>query len=1362
MVASINLTLSTADCLLFEQTAAFIAEACKSNGQQNVKQLFTKTTSPMSQIILQTALQNHDLFKFGFYDDIPATWKIKMEEETTAGTTKAIQYAVLNPSSLHLADAQITDFRQIKWKIPLVEYISPIGTPPIVTTGMTLRTTIHPSQALTMIRATDTNPYHVDASSPAIFDVCFQSQRSHDVTIFTTFRPQTNPLMALSPSDVHQLPLAPLPEAERTRLLRQTHSIPSRGRDTTPYTSRRASREPSHPPGQGPHGPPGNNASPEPPGNNGPPGPPDNDGPPGPPGNNGPPGPPGNDGPPGGRPPGHDQPPGGGQPPRGGDPVRRPSVQFQPSNTTDQPPPVSNSTNNPRQSTPAVDVPTSMVTPSGPSVPFPNGLPSVTSHPTGLGGNVMSNSNGVTATEGTQIGDQGNGLNPPNIVSDQQFASDNNNSNPFSQSSTESNNPPYQPVSDNMNYNNQHNNRQNQPWRQSAPQPGAGYGYQPGYGQQQPGAGQRFQAPGHPQHRPQGPQGFQQQHAAGHQQQQLAGPRPGGPPAPGQGFHPQPGSNPIRPSNNGHNNYQASFGPQPGQGGNQRPPSLMDNPIQPPFQNQVTDNIATTYPDLYAEINAKLSSLHQPPLMHDNSQSEDGYESNSGSGFARGKKRGGRKIQAAKARAAHRNQSQGLDGSYIAPSNQDFRQAHSYPQPGTGNGGQNLSQYGAASLPPSFQGNQNGNGPHAQVNSVPNHINNNGANDVTLQTTCDLPESVINGIVNMSNPTNAQLKYILQGSVPAHLLHVAIERNQDLIQLRRLVEDLFQLWGQNRLSIEIIQNMANTHRGYLDRVRNAIANNSFGTKFNNYATDIALEAQETLDKFYADLLKKKESRATLDWSLNSSDFTPLVNLGDVSTSPMPDPRSNFSLQGGSGRSASAAAPPPPPGSNQGSMSQGGGFDTSGLSAQNAGQGAGQGQGQAALNTNPGAGQAPGSASNGNMGNGAMSTAPPINNNNSGVFSQSGIANDAALGRSQFNGSQAMDSINRMDLDRVRSLLVEKEAELAKPQTAHMKGFLEAYRETLLGREVYLVGEEEKRRLQQQQEEARRLQQQQEEAQRQLQQQEEAQRQLQLQQQQAQSQAAALSNSGAPPPPSGSDNLDHVRRAELECSTQSQPDNGNHQPGTSFTTQRTLAFSEQQPTAASTPAQFSQAGVSNGGQSSSVGLATNSSVQADLSNSQGLGSINNVSSSAPGGAPPMAPGAGAGATSTNYAPSAPEQAPGTDGPFIQFDNRSVSVDLPSNSCPNVNLNQFSKASQLASSSRSCVSTPVAQSTHPQVMNLLAKSGQAMSLAKQRIRGNNLSNISMNITNSPSSPSTSGTSSSATSGTTAGLSSLNCFM
>ena len=141
---------------------------------------------------------------------------------------------------------------------------------------------------------------------------------------------------------------------------------------------------------------------------------------------------------------------------------------------------------------------------------------------------------------------------------------------------------------------------------------------------------------------------------------------------------------------------------------------------------------------------------------------------------------------------------------------------------------------------------------------------------------------------------------------------------------------------------------------------------------------------------------------------------------------------------------------------------------------------------------------------------------------------------------------------------------------------------------------------------------------------------------------------------------------------------------------------------------------------------------------------------------------MAPGAGAGATSTNYAPSAPEQAPGTDGPFIQFDNRSVSVDLPSNSCPNVNLNQFSKASQLASSSRSCVSTPVAQSTHPQVMNLLAKSGQAMSLAKQRIRGNNLSNISMNITNSPSSPSTSGTSSSATSGTTAGLSSLNCFM
>ena len=1361
MVASINLTLSTADCLLFEQTAAFIAENCRSNGQQSVKQLFTKTTSPMSQIILQTTLQNHDLFKFGFYDAFTAKWKIKMEDETTAGTTKAIQYAVLNPSSLQMADAQITDFRQIKWKIPLVEYISPIGTPPIITTNMILETTIHPSQAITMIRATDTNPYHVDACSPAIFDVCFQSQRSHDVTIFSTFRPQTNPLMALTPSEVHQLPLAPLPEAERTRLLRQLHSIPPpRGRDATPYASRRpgASREPSHPPDQGPHGPPGNNASPEPPGidgppgppdNDGPPGPPDNDGPPGPPDNNGPPGPPGSNGPPGGRPPGHDQPPGGDQPPRGGAPVRRPSVQFQPSNVNNQPIPTSNSTINPRHSTPAVDAPPSTAATSGPSVPFPNGLPPVTSHPTGLGGNVMSNSDGVTVrTEGNQRGGQGNdGLNPPNTISDQQFASDNisNNSNPFSQSSNDTNNPPYQPVSDNMNYNNQYNNRQtcqtSQAWRQPAPQPGAGYGYQPGYGQQQPGAGQRFQAPGHPQHRPQGPQGFQQQHAAGHQQQQLAGLRPGGPPASGQGFHPQSGSNPIRPSNNGQNNYQASFGPQPGQGGNQRPPSLMDNPIQPPFQNQVTDNITTTYPDLYAEINARLSAFHQPPPMHDNLQSDDGYDSNSGSGLVR-KRRGGKKVQAAKAKAAHRNQNQSLDGSYIAPPNQDFRQAHSYPQQGTGNGGQNLSQYGAASLPPSFQGIQNGNGPHAQVNSVPNHINNNGANDVTLQTTCELPESVVNGIVNMSNPTNAQLKYMLQGSVPAHLLHVAIERNQDLIQLRRLVEDLFQLWGQNRLSIEIIQNMANTHRGYLDRVRNAIANNSFGTKFNNYATDIALEAQETLDKFYADLLKKKESRATLDWSLNSSDFTPLVNLGDVSTSPMPDPRSNFSLQGGSGRSASAAAPPPP-GSNQGSMSQGGGFDIPGLSAQNAGQGAGQGQGQAALNINPGAGQAPSSASNGNMGNGAMSTAPPINNNNSGVLSQSGIANDAALGRSQFNGSQAMDSINRMDLDRVRSLLVEKEAELAKPQTAHMRGFLEAYRETLLGREVYLVGEEDKRRLQ-------------------LQQQEEAQRQLQLQQQQAQSQAAALSNSGAPPAPSSSDNLDHVRRAELECSTQSQPDNGNHQPGTSFTAQRTLAFSEQQPTAASTPAQFSQAGVSHGGQGSSVGLATNSSAQADLSNSQGLGSINNVSSSAPGGAPPMAPGAGAGATSSNYAPSAPEQSSGNDGPFIQFDNRSVSVDLPSNSCPNVNLNQFSKVSQQASSSRACVSTPAAQSTHPQVMNLLAKSGQAMSLAKQRIRGNNLSNISMNITNSPSSPSTSGTSSSATSGTTAELSSLNCFM
>ena len=1327
MVTSINLTLSTSDCLLFEQTAAFLAEACRSNDQVSVKQLFTKTTSPLSQIILQTSLQNHDLFKFSFYDDIPATWKIKLEEESIAGSTKATHYAVLNPSSLRLADAQVTEFRQIKWRVPLVEHISPIGTPPIHTHDMTLHTTIHPVQSLHMISANDMSPCQVDACSPAIFDVCFQSHRSHDTTIFSTFRPQYHTLMALAPNDVHQLPLAPLSEAERTRLLRQLHSIPlPRGRENTPFASRQpgASRGPSRPPDLDPPGPPG-----------------------------------------GDRPDGDDPPPGDDQPPRGGAQIRRPSVQFQP-NVVD--PPVTSSTPtdiNPRQSTPVI-APPSTITASGPSVPFPNGMPPVTSHPTALGGNVISNNNGVTVrSEGNQGVDQGGGLNPP-IVSTPIVSSDQQNQNVSDNISLGNNDNSNNSCSQNINgininqlvsdiMNHYNNSRQNQNWRPPVPQgqPGPGYG-QPGYGQQQPGAGQRFQAPGHPQQGLQGSQGFQQQHAAGNQQQQFAGPRPGGPPAPPQGFYPPPGSNPPVP-----------FMPQPGQGGFQRPPSLMDNPILPPFQNQVNNNIP--YPDhnAYADVNARMAALHQSSSMHD-LQSEDSLESNAGSGQGKKSRRGGKKIAIAKAKAALRNQSQSQNGSYIAPPVQDQRQVQSFPQQGAGNGGQNLSQYGAASLPPGLQNNHNGNGPHVQANNVASPPNNNGVNSVASQVSgCDLPESVVNGIVRMIDPTYAQLKDMLQGSVPSHLLPMAIERHQDLKLLQKLIEELYQLWGQGRLTVEIVQNMARTHNDCLLRVRSAIGQYAFGPRFNDYATTIALQAQGAIDKLHAALRQNQEAR-TFDWSLNSSDTRPLVNLGNVSTSPMTQSRHNFSLQGGPSLQASAAASPP--GSNPVNISQGGGFDLSALSTQNSGQGAGHSQGQVAQSTNPGTGQAPSSNPNGIVGNGAAATTAP---NNLGVFNQSGVAiSEAALGRSQFTNSLALIELNKMmSLERVRQLLAEREIELAKPQSLTLRSFQEAYKEALKNREAFLIEEEAKQRLQreyqlqqQQQEEAARqqqLQKQQEEAQRQLQlqnQQEEAQRLYQLQQQQTQSQAAALTDAGAPPPPANSDNLDHVRKAELECSIDSQGDNGSHQPGASFATQRTLTYNLQPPTAASTPANHSQAGVSaNGGQGSSTGPLSHSPAQADLSDTS-------ISSQPPGTAPPMTPGAGAGSTSGNFAPSAPEPAPANDGPYLPFDNGSVSVDYHSNSCPNANLNQFHQVSQPASNSRECVSTPAASSSNLHSASYVTTPGHNMSSIRQQIRGQNISNISLNATNSPSPPSTSGASSSASSGMRAGLNALNCFM
>ena len=143
MTASINLQLSMSDCVSFENMAKFIKYDCEANYKLPVTQLFNGASIPPSQPILTCSSNNHDVFNLSFYSGKRIEWKVKVRSVSVNGAIKYTHYAVLNPTSLRLADAQITDFRQIPWQIDLVEYTSPVGSPALDTTTMNLTAPAH-------------------------------------------------------------------------------------------------------------------------------------------------------------------------------------------------------------------------------------------------------------------------------------------------------------------------------------------------------------------------------------------------------------------------------------------------------------------------------------------------------------------------------------------------------------------------------------------------------------------------------------------------------------------------------------------------------------------------------------------------------------------------------------------------------------------------------------------------------------------------------------------------------------------------------------------------------------------------------------------------------------------------------------------------------------------------------------------------------------------------------------------------------------------------------------------------------------------------------------------------------------------
>ena len=828
MTASINLQLTASDCVMFESFATAITETCEATSQLNVIQLFNGALAPPSQPILYCAAHNHDVFNFSFYIGQRVHWKIKVKSESINGAIKHTHYAVFDPTSLRLADALATEALHCPWRIDLVEYTSPIGSAPVDTTDLSGESVIY-ARKMSMIHPTQNRTNHVSPCHAAIFDHCFQDQRSFSDLIYCTFRPQTNPLMSLKTMDVHQLPLAPMEPQDRLRVLSQLHQPPpTRFRASSPRFC--YSREQSRPPDPGPPGP------------RDPPGPP---------------------------PPAPDM---ASVYPAG----RRPStVNFNSQDSFHSPVPNASVTITP--GLPA-DRPRASSTPSGPrpasAAPFP---PYVNSDPTSAGGD-------ITVNNGVGLDNTGNEpVIPENIVTsandgqtvstavrsyfNNQGASENNIPIPSDNVPSESVNPSMQipasifidpdqapvyndaPISDNMN-NGYYTRRE---------QTGQGHGQQrqagqfppaPGVNQPPPGFNQQNQRQqqnlppqnGFHQNQPrpvllphngfqQGQHGQQQQHGGNNQGVGQGQPQYGQPPAPA----PAPAFGPPRldQANNGYN--------QPGQG-NGAIPGLMDNiPNNSQYQQQVNPNSQLN--NQFTRVNEQLRNLHSnteysiPPIpqAHEDNESWQGSYG-SGSGGKKKKHRAGVRIQIKKAMAAKGNANP--DGSFMP-----FRPDGAGQAAGLVGGGASLLQGGGQGL---------------HHNPALNNFQPQGH---------ELPEEVLQGLVSMERPTLAKIKHLLQGRVPPELMQAAIEINGDLIQLRNLISEVHDGMAQRSMTLRGLDSLANTYNPHHLRVVDAIKSKVLGVRFNQYAMEIVSLTQEVVEKNRTILQNSGVIQDPLNWTL---------------------------------------------------------------------------------------------------------------------------------------------------------------------------------------------------------------------------------------------------------------------------------------------------------------------------------------------------------------------------------------------------------------------------------------------------------------------------------------------------------------
>ena len=831
MTSSIKLQLSSQDCMKLEQTAAILNKFCLTS-YNNVNQIFKRTSKPLCETILVSEFANHDLFLFPRSFVLNIHWSIKLISNSASSRSESMYIAQFNPQCINLPDLQLTDFRQIKWQIPLVSFQMPLNSPAINTDNLTITMKVYSDSFIHQ-----SPEGHVSPSYPAIFDHLFQWSRANEDCLRTTFRPQINALMLLDKNQVHCLPLSPLEPSQRLEILRTTHVPPARyGRSQSPYMNKynedtlRSSQPRFQPQTNLPPAPdyntynqfskkrktsvqftnqPGSSSDAVRPGST--PGP---------------------------------QPR---RPSRSRTSTPAPDKQSAPGPSDSQPLTLTSGQTAPdTQGASAADNRAqSVLSQTGPGTPGPPHTPAQTTPASGPGDPPLSSSPPASEANPSQItacsqvvagGSSMKNFEPSSICTGQtsqilkeENICDNNNMFPnFSQYYPDSNGYIFQ---NNMagwqqNHNNMYNSAQ-------------GYGSMSG-GPQGPFAPARqvWQTPPPGQH--QGP------HLAQAQWPLLPGPQPGwgltqrGPP------HPQ---------------QSAAHQQQP-----------------PPFQGGLGNQVLTEQllDSNFANINQMMNNLH---LQDDNrvmrgslsnSQDNDSQSSEHKSKTKRGSRGGKGK---AKGNGGNRSSGQELPGppghGGQVPPGLVLNGGQGPPAPGT-NGGQGPPAPGInGGQGPPAPGFNGGQGPPG-VTGPPSTLPGQGGLPPTLQSPppkYDIPPELLTGLVECTDFSHENIIKLLQGRIPHHLINIAQEANLDVANIRQMLAYFSGKIAQGTLTLEELNQVCANHEGCLARIRDTIGRNVLGEKWAGYALDAGTMVQNTVAS-YREALTAPRNASGLDWSLS--------------------------------------------------------------------------------------------------------------------------------------------------------------------------------------------------------------------------------------------------------------------------------------------------------------------------------------------------------------------------------------------------------------------------------------------------------------------------------------------------------------